>query len=76
MFSSDSIEVGKGGLISESFLFWLKSPKMGAKLWPWALLAKREHAQGRDLAPVFGDLSRSEKPSEIEPPLALDWAGT
>ena len=31
MFSSDSIEVGKGSLISERFSFWLNS-KMGVKL--------------------------------------------
>ena len=27
----------KGGLILESFLLWLKSPKKGAKSWSWAL---------------------------------------
>ena len=30
---------------------------------------KRKGAQGRDLAPIFGDLSRSEKLPEIKPPL-------
>ena len=27
-------EATKGGLISESFSLWLKSPNMGAKSWP------------------------------------------
>ena len=31
-----STELPKGGLISEYFLLWLKSPKMGAKLRPCA----------------------------------------
>ena len=28
-----------------------------------------DSAQGRDLVPIFGDLSQSEKLSEIKPPL-------
>ena len=31
--------------------------------------ALREDAQGRDLAPIFGDLIRGEKLSDIEPTL-------
>ena len=31
----------------------------------------REDAQGSDLAPSFGDLSKSEKRFEIKPPLEL-----
>jgi hypothetical protein len=30
---------------------------------------KKEDAQDRDLAPIFGDLSQSEKLSGIKPPL-------
>ena len=59
----------KGGLISESFSLWLKSPKMGTKLQPWGLSTKREDAQDLDLAPIFGDLSQNEKLSDIKPPL-------
>jgi hypothetical protein len=33
-----------------------------------------DSAQDRDLAPIFGDLSQSEKLSEIKPPLkTLQW---
>ena len=32
----DSAKIIKGGLISELFFIWLKSPKMGAKSRPWA----------------------------------------
>ena len=59
----------KGGLISESLSVWLKSPKMDAKSLPWALLV--DSAQGMDLAPIFGDLSKSEKLSDIKPPLVI-----
>ena len=31
-----------------------------------------DSAQGCDLAPIFADLSQSEKLSEIEPPLAMN----
>ena len=50
-----------GGLISESFSPCLKSPKIDAKLLSWALSAKRDDAEDIDLAPIFGDLSQSEK---------------
>ena len=65
----------KGGLISESFSLQLKSPKLAAKSFSFL----REDAQGdsaedRDLASFFGDLSQSEKLSEIRPPLALHFA--
>ena len=47
----------------------MKSSKMGAKSRPWTLLD--ENAQRRDLAPTYGDLSQSEKLSEIKPPLSV-----
>ena len=59
----------KGGLISESFSFWLKSPKMGAKSRSWASSLFVDSPQGCSLVPIFGDLSQSEKLSEIKPPL-------
>ena len=46
--SLDSVEIlefDKGSLISESFSFWLKSPKKGAKSLSWALSTKRENAR-------------------------------
>ena len=55
--------------ISESFSLWLKSPKRGAKSLPCALSTQRKDAQGTNLAPLFGDLSRNEKLSGIEAPL-------
>ena len=41
--------------------------KKGAKSRPWAL--SREDAHNHDLVPFFGDLSQSEKNSEIKLPL-------
>ena len=52
----------KGCLFSESFSFWLKSPKMGAKSLPWASY----FVEGSDLACIFGDMSQREKVSEIK----------
>ena len=45
----------KGGLVTESFSLWLKSPKKVIK----------KGVQDSDLAPLLGDLSQSEKHSEI-----------
>ena len=45
---------------------------MGAKLLSWALSTQREDAQGIDWAPIFGDLSQSEKLPEIKPPLVKE----
>ena len=45
---------------------------MSAKLQPWGLSTNREDTQDRDLAPIFGDLSQSEKLSDIKPPLEDD----
>ena len=42
---------------------------MGAKSRPWGL--SDENAQHHDLAPIYGDLSQSEKLSEIKPPLSV-----
>ena len=48
----------KGGLITERFLFRLKSSQTGCQITP--------SAQGRDLAPFIGDLSKTEEVSEIK----------
>ena len=42
---------------------------MGDKSLPWASALLVDSAQGSDLAPIFEDLSQSEKLSEIKPPL-------
>ena len=73
-FASTILKVSysKGGLISESFSLWLKSPKTGAKSLSWELLTKREDAQDKKCSvSFFGDLSQSEKRSEIKPPLVV-----
>jgi hypothetical protein len=59
----------KGSLISEPFSYWLKSPKK-RQITPLSTIHLIENAQRSDLAPIFGDLSQSEKLSEIKPPLA------
>jgi hypothetical protein len=52
---------GKGGLISESFSLWLKSPKKVPNYSPehlhfrWIVLC---YLHGSDLARIFGDLSQ------------------
>ena len=38
---------------------------------PLSNTVKAKDAKGRDLAPIFGDLSQSEHCFEIEPPLAV-----
>ena len=58
----------KGGLIDIRKFFTLAQISKN-RCRPWALSIYREDAQGRDLAPIFGDLSQSEKLSEIKPPL-------
>ena len=62
--------LGRGGLISVSFSFWLKSPNNGVKSLSWALCTTKEKVLS-ELAPLFGDLSQNEKLSEIKPPLVL-----
>ena len=42
---------------------------MGDKSLPWASFLLVDSAQRSDLAPIFEDLSQSEKLSEIKPPL-------
>ena len=61
----------KGGLMSGSFFFlhWLKYQYEVAKLHSWALSLFVQSAQESDLAALFGDVSQSEKLSEIKPPL-------
>ena len=48
--------LGRGGLISVSFSFWLKSPNNGVK--SWALCTTKEKVLS-ELAPLFGDLSQN-----------------
>ena len=62
--------VRKGGLISECFSLWHKSPQNKVPnhdskhlLFRWIV------AQDRDLAPFLGDLSQDEKLSEVNPPV-------
>ena len=60
----------KGGLFSENFSLWLKSPKQKSnKSLSWAPFPYVDSAQNSDLAPFSGDLSQSEKLSENKPPL-------
>ena len=63
------IDIRKGGVISERFSFWLKSAKLSAKSRPWASSFYANITQGCGLAPIIGDVSQSEKLSEIKPPL-------
>ena len=65
MLKSPLTSILKGGLISKSLSFWLKSQKMNAKSRPW-------DAQDLDLAPILGGLSKSEKLSEIKQPLVFE----
>ena len=51
------------------FFGGLKSPKKGAKSLSSASFFQLDSAQDSDLAPFLGDLSPSEKLSEIKPPL-------
>ena len=60
-FSRRLLGSSKGGLISDSFSLWLKSPNKGAKFSP--------STQEIDLVPLFGDLIKSYKLSKIKPPL-------
>ena len=60
----------KGGLISESFLHWLQSPKECAKHCSEHLLySLGDRPQDKDFGHFLGDSSQSEKISEITPPL-------
>ena len=47
------MDFSKGGLISENFSLWFKSPKKGTN---WSL--KEKNYLGCDLAPFFGDLAK------------------
>ena len=55
------------------FTLAFKHPKMGAKSILLASSVGVDSAQGSDLAFIFGDLSQSEKLSEINPPLACTY---
>ena len=59
----------KGGLFSESFLVWLKSPKIGANHYPKHYPPRTQNAKDCNLAPMFGDFSQIENVSEINPPI-------
>ena len=61
----------QGGLISELFSLLLKSRNKCAKSHSWAPSVYVDIAQECDLAPLLGDLSQSEKLSEIKPPFLL-----
>jgi hypothetical protein len=57
-------------LISESFSICLKSRKKRCQIIPEHLVLRaKDGVKESDLAPFFGDLSQSEKLSEINPPL-------
>ena len=53
----------KGGLISESFSFWIKSANKRCQIT--TLIIFSLGAQGSDFGTFFGDLSQTEKLSEI-----------
>ena len=59
-----SIDLDKGGLISEILSICLKSPKQGEKSLPSTQRLRRA---------IFGDLRQSEKLSDIKPPLKAQW---
>ena len=65
--------ITKGGLISEMFSFWLQYLKTGCQITILSGILKRKDAQNSDLnlMHIFGDLSQSEKLSEIKPPLKI-----
>ena len=52
--------VTKGGLILESFSFWFKSPKKGAKLLSCTYSLLVDSVQDSDLAQFLEDLSQGE----------------
>ena len=58
----------KGGLISESFSIWLKSPKRGAKNYHEHYRPKENNSE---MASLLGYLSQSENSSDIKLPLAI-----
>ena len=51
----DDTDNDKGGLISESFLLWLKSPKIGAKSLSWAVSTKEKMLR-RVIWQLFGEI--------------------
>ena len=50
-----SAATDKGGLMSDSFSLWIKSPEMDVKSQRWAF-----SSQGLDLAPIFEDFAPLE----------------
>ena len=75
-FTSRSLLCTEGGLISESFLFWLKSPKIGAKSLSRGLFTKEKILRRVDLAPFFCRFEpERENFSKIKLPLAT-WLHT
>ena len=46
---------------------------MALVLCDYSIFIWREDAQGSDLASIFDNLSKSEKLSDIKPPLAVQW---
>jgi hypothetical protein len=63
--------ITKGSLISERFSFWLQYLKNGCQITILSTIHKRRNGQDSDLIHSFGDLSQSEKLSEIKPPLNI-----
>ena len=59
----------KGSLISELFLFWLKFPKKVPSQYPVHYSLKEKMLRMVIWHFLGGDLSQSEKLSEIKPPL-------
>ena len=57
--------IAKGGLFSETFSLWLKSPNKGAKSLMNTFFFVQS-AQENDLTPYLGDLSQWERLSEIK----------
>ena len=69
LYDQSPARPAKGGLISERFSFWLKSPQKDAKSLSWASSLSVDSAQNNDLAAFLGDLSQSENFFEIKLPL-------
>ena len=65
-----SSRASKGGLISESFSLWLKSPNLSAKSCPWLLSSYRK--DWGILGTHFRVLCKSAKVSDIKPRLVCD----
>ena len=63
LHNKNGIEGGspKGNLISDFFLLWLKSQKKRCQITFLSIFYVVYNTQESDLAPIFGDLNKSEK---------------